>query len=76
MLYRARGANRSVEVKQTNWQHDTIKDIGFTLISLFEGFIIVGGIDVGFSGWLIAVIAILGFLKGNWRMGFAQRKVA
>src|SRR6266496_2666448 len=72
MLYRARGANRSLETKQKGWQPDAIKDIGFTLISLFEGFIIVGGIDVGFPGWLIAVAAILGFLLGNWLMGFAQ----
>ncbi|SRR6266498_1454492 len=76
MLYRARSANRALEAKQNDWKHDTIEHIGFTLISLFEGFIIVGGIDIGVPGWLVAVVAILGVFAGRWLIGFAQRRAA
>ncbi len=75
MLYRARSANRLFRTQQNNWKHDTIEHIGFTLISLFEGFIIVGGIDVGVPGWLVTVAAILGVFAGRWVVGFAQRRV-
>ncbi len=44
-------------------------DIGFTLISLFEGFIIiVSGIDLGAPGWPTAVVAVL---RGRGQQGSA-----
>jgi uncharacterized membrane protein YfcA len=75
MLYRARNAGRLLEAQQNNWKHDYIEHISFTLISLFEGFIIVSGLNSGFPGWLVAVLAILGLLLGRWLTVFAQRRV-
>jgi uncharacterized membrane protein YfcA len=75
MVFRARSANSLLRTQKNDWKHDYIKHIGFVLISLFEGFIIVSGLNSGF-GWLVAVFAILGFLVGNWLIGFAQRRVA
>ena len=74
MLYRARNASRLRKAQQNNWKHNYVEDIGFTLISLFEGFIIVSGLDTGISGWLVALLAILGVLVGRWMIGFAQRR--
>lgn len=56
MLYRARSARRSLEIQQPDWKHAFIEHIGFTLISLFEGFIIVSGINAGLPGWLVAIL--------------------
>jgi hypothetical protein len=76
MLYRARNANLLRKAHQNNWTQGYIEHIGFTLISLFEGFIIVSGLNSGFPGWLVALLAILGVLAGRWMIGFAQRRVA
>jgi hypothetical protein len=76
MLYRAWTANRLLVSSRTDWSHHYIEAIGFTLISLFEGFMIVSGLNAGFPIWLIALIAITGLLVGRWLIGSAQRKVA
>jgi len=75
MLYRARSANRLLTTQQNGWKQGHIEHIGFTLISLFEGFIIVGGLNSGISGWLVAVLAVLGIFGGRWMIGFAQQKI-
>ena len=75
MLYRARNANLLRKTQQNNWTQGYIEHIGFTLISLFEGFIIVSGLNSGIPGWLVALLAILGVLAGRWIIGFAQRRV-
>jgi hypothetical protein len=75
MLYRARGANYLLGIQHNDWKHNYIEHIGFTLISLFEGFIIVSGLNSGIPGWLVALLAILGFLVGRWLIGFAQSRV-
>ena len=75
MLYRAQSARRRLESQAKAWKHDAIEHIGFTLISLFEGFVIVAGLNAGLPGWLVALIAILGVLLGRWLIGSAQRRV-
>jgi len=74
MLYRAWSANRLLVSGQSNWENDYIEHIGFTLISLFEGFIIVSGLNSGFPGWLVGVIAVIGVLLGRWLIGDARRR--
>lgn len=74
MLFRARSASQLLGTQQNNWKHAYIEHIGFTLISLFEGFIIVSGLNSGIPGWLVAVIAVLGVLVGRWLIGLAQRR--
>jgi hypothetical protein len=76
MLYRARNARRLLQDHQGAWNHEYIEHIGFTLISLFEGFIIVAVLNAGGPGWLVAILAILGILAGRSVIGFAQRRVA
>jgi hypothetical protein len=39
-------------------------DMGFTLISLFDGFVIVAAIDLGFPSWLTGLIGIIGIIAG------------
>ncbi len=74
MLFRAWGAGLVLATQQGNWKLGYVEHIGFTLISLFEGFIIVSGLNSGFTGWLVAVIAILGLLAGRWLIGLAKHR--
>ena len=74
MLYRARSASQLLKSQAIGWQRDYIEHIGFTLISLFEGFIIVTLLNSGSPGWLVALVAVLGVLMGRWVIGLAQRR--
>ena len=76
MIYRASSARRLLQRQQDNWRHEYIEHIGFTLISLFEGFMIVSGLNSGLPGWLVGLLAILGVLLGRWVIHFAQRRLA
>jgi len=74
MLFRARSAYYVLTKQQPDWQSPYVEHIGFTLISLFEGFVIVSGLNAGFPGGLVALLAILGVLLGRWLTGLAQQK--
>jgi hypothetical protein len=76
MLFRAWGAGVVIATQQKNWKLGYVEHIGFTLISLFEGFIIVAGLDLGFPGWLVAIVAIAGLLAGRWWITSLKRRVA
>jgi hypothetical protein len=75
MLYRAQNASRLLKARENDWKLGYIEHIGFTLISLFEGFVIVTVLNAGSPGWLVAVLAILGVLVGRWAIGLTQRNV-
>lgn len=65
MLFRGVQARSVLVSHSADWFPRYVDHIGFTLIALFEGFIIVGGIDVGAPAWLTAAVAVLGVLAGN-----------
>jgi len=65
MLFRGTQARTVLRGQHDDWWTIYVDHIGFTLISLFEGFIIVSGIDLGAPGWLTAVVAVLGVVVGN-----------
>jgi uncharacterized membrane protein YfcA len=65
MLFRGLQARTVLVSHSADWFPRYVDHIGFTLIALFEGFIIVGGIDVGAPAWLTAAAAVLGVLAGN-----------
>ncbi len=75
MLYRANQAREALNQRPAGWQSRYIDHIGFTLTSLFEGFIIISGIDLGMEGWLVAVAAVLGLIVGRWAIERAKSSV-
>jgi hypothetical protein len=75
MLYRAHNASRLLKARQNDWKPGYIEHIGFTLISLFEGFVIVTVLNAGGPGWLVALLAILGVFGGRSMIGLAQRRI-
>jgi hypothetical protein len=60
MLWRAGRAGVRLRRRPRGWRAGFVDDVGFTLISLFDGFVIVAAIDLNAPGWLVAVIAVLG----------------
>jgi len=75
MLYRAQKARAMGRPLQNIREHDDIEHIGFTLISLFEGFVIVATINAGGPGWLVGLFAILGIALGRWLIGIAEQRM-
>jgi len=61
-----RGYRAAVELRTQppGWRPRYLGHIGFTLISLFAGFVIVGAIDLGAPGWLVILIAVVGVVVG------------
>src|SRR5256885_14249491 len=55
------------------WRMAYINHVGFTLISLFDGFVIVSAIDIGAPGWSVALIAVLGVAVGVWVIARVKR---
>lgn len=76
MVFRGWGAGLVLETQQKNWKLGYVEHIGFTLISLFEGFIIVSGLNAGWPGWLVAILAVAGLLAGRWIIASAKRRSA
>lgn len=76
MVFRGWGAGLVLGVRPKDWKLGYIEHIGFTLISFFEGFIIVSGLNAGLPGWLVAIVAVLGLLGGRWVIAQAKRRTA
>jgi len=76
MLFRAWGAGLVFATQQNNWKLGYVEHIGFTLVSLFEGFIIVSGLNAGIPRWLVALVAIVGLLASRWLISLAKHRVA
>jgi hypothetical protein len=64
MLVRAYQAYKVQEEQVQDWRASYIDHVGFTLISLFDGFVIVSAIDLGMPTWVVIVIAVLGVVVG------------
>lgn len=54
MAWRAWRAGTRLRTRHPGWQRRYLDDIGFTLIALFDGFVVVGAIDLSLPAWLIA----------------------
>lgn len=68
MLWRAARARARLERRDQGWRPGYLDDVGFTLISLFAGFVIVAAIDLQLPGWLVALIAVGGVAAGIYAM--------
>ena len=68
-------AFRASQDRPANWEASYIGHIYFTYISLWEGFFIVGLIDLGAPGWLVASVAIGVLLIGGYFSNRYKRSV-
>jgi hypothetical protein len=76
MAFRAFQASRVLSKKLPGWRISFTENVGFNLISFFEGFVIVTGINLGAPGWLGAVIAVFGLTVGIWSINVVKSKIA
>ncbi len=53
-----------ISSQTADWQSDYVGHIGFTLISLFDGFVIVGALDMNAPGWFVGIVGVLGVVVG------------
>ena len=53
-----------------------IEDVGFTLIALFDGFVIVGALDLGAPVWLVVIVGVLGIFLGRFGVRRVKQKAA
>jgi hypothetical protein len=75
MLWRAGRARARLRRQEPGWQPRYLDDVGFTLISLFEGFVIVGAIDLGLPAWLVVLAAVGGVAAGIQAIKRVKRRL-
>ena len=61
---RGQQARRLLSTRPADWRGDYVSHVGFTLISLFDGFVIVGALDMNAPGWSVGVVGVLGVVAG------------
>ncbi|MEV0268324.1 hypothetical protein AB0H43_06055 [Hamadaea sp. NPDC050747] len=76
MLYRCWRAWQRLRRQGSGQRGAYADDIGFTLISLFDGFVIVAAIDLDAPVWLVVVIAIAGVAAGIAAVGQVKRRLS
>lgn len=57
-------ARQQLRNQKHGWRTAYIDHVGFTLISLFDGFVIVSALDLNAPGWVVGVIGVLGVVVG------------
>jgi hypothetical protein len=75
MLWRGGHAGTRLRRQPEGWRPKYLNDIGFTLISLFDGFVIVSAIDLGGPAWLVVGIAVLGVAAGILAMNRVRARL-
>ena len=58
-------AAQELEQRRDEWRDAFPEDVGFTLIALFDGFVIVSSIDLGAPLWLVVALGVLGVVVGR-----------
>lgn len=74
MVWRAMAAGSLLRRRGDGWRLPYMEHVGFTLIALWDGFVIVLAIDLGAPGWLVAALAVLGVLAGNRALHRAEAR--
>jgi len=58
------------------WQGAYVDDVGFTLIVLFDGFVIIAALDLHAPIWLVLAIGVLGVVIGRRAVQRTKERVA
>jgi hypothetical protein len=65
MVYRAMHASSLADHETHDHAPRHVDDLGFILIALFDGFVIVAAIDLGAPVWIVIPLALLAVLVGH-----------
>ncbi len=69
-------AFESLRRQVPDWKGAYIENVGFTLIALFDGFVIIGALDLGAPVWLVVAIGLLGIVVGRYALSRVRKGVA
>jgi hypothetical protein len=75
MIWRGGHAGARLRRQPEAWRRPYLDDIGFTLIALFDGFVIVLAIDLGAPVWLVIGVAIIGVAAGILSMNRVKARL-
>jgi uncharacterized protein (DUF2267 family) len=75
MLFRAYQAFTVQKKLLEGWKSSYVDHVGFTLISLFDGFVIVSAIDLGLPTWSVVVVSVLGVAVGIYAINRTKTKI-
>lgn len=71
--FRGAQARRLLQERSVHWKGAYIGHVGFTLISLFDGFVVVGALDMNAPGWLVGAVGVLGVVVGVSAVNYYKR---
>ncbi len=74
MTWRAFKAYKVFQSQPQGWQLKYIDHVGFNIISLFAGFVIVLAIDLGAPIWLVVIIAVASIVGGIYSVNTIRAK--
>jgi hypothetical protein len=76
MAWRGWSAWRLLRAREGAWRLPYMDHVGFTLIALWDGFVIVLAVDLGAPVWLVLVLAVLGVVVGNRALHRVEARAA
>jgi hypothetical protein len=76
MAWRGWAAWRLLRTREGAWRLPYMEHVGFTLIALWDGFVIVLAVDLGAPVWLVLVLAVLGVVAGNRALHRVEARAA
>ncbi len=76
MIWRAFQAHRLQQANSLQHRARRIDHIGFTLIALFDGFVIILALDLGAPAWAVIMIAIAGTAAGHTTLARLKSQTA
>ena len=76
MAWRGWAAWRLLRGREGAWRLPYMEHVGFTLIALWDGFVIVLAIDLGAPVWLVLLLAVLGVVVGNRALHRVEARAA
>jgi hypothetical protein len=76
MVYRGMHASSLADHEAHGREPRHVDDLGFILIALFDGFVIVAAIDLGAPVWIVIPLAVLAVLVGHRAVQRFKSRVA
>lgn len=71
--WRGWSAQRNARERPAGWRPRYVADVGFTLIALFTGFVVIAVLDLGAPIWLVLATGVLAVLGGRAALGQAEQ---
>ncbi len=68
-------ARRLLRNRTPGWRGLYVGHVGFTLISLFDGFVIVGALDLDAPGWVVGAVGVLGVAVGVSAINYVKARM-